>query len=358
VEDVFGSAAPEKARGRTITVLDLLASGEETIPVRFGRRPLAEASAWQALGEAHHALGRHDDAVRQFRRVVALRSRHLGLEHPETLAAEEMLVWALCPASIVSTRAAQAEPIARRVLDARRHVLGPRHLRTLSSMTSLAHVLTANWSLVINAESPRYPSGMVPDDVMRARGTPALSEALGLLRSALEGQVRALGPEHPESLATLDALGVALHLAGDFAGAVEALRRASDGNRRVWGPAHRATLQSLKCLGDSLRRLGRLDEAERLYLEVAERCRETFGPNHIQTSDALGKLFLACRRTKYAATMREVCERWLREILASPIDPDPYQRSQRGVRLRDLVLNLATLPATVPFDAALALRAA
>jgi len=50
VEDVFGAARPEKTRGRTLTVQELLARGEEAIPARFSRRPLVEASARQAMG--------------------------------------------------------------------------------------------------------------------------------------------------------------------------------------------------------------------------------------------------------------------------------------------------------------------
>src|SRR5262249_6234434 len=58
IRDVFGAAAPEKSRGRAVTVNDLLAMGDKAIPARFGGRPLAEAAARQALGEALDALSR------------------------------------------------------------------------------------------------------------------------------------------------------------------------------------------------------------------------------------------------------------------------------------------------------------
>ena len=63
VNDVFGAAAPEKARGRTITVNDLLAAGETAIPARFGHQPLVEAAAREALGRAYYDLGRYDEAA-------------------------------------------------------------------------------------------------------------------------------------------------------------------------------------------------------------------------------------------------------------------------------------------------------
>ena len=58
------------------------------------------------------------------------------------------------------------------------------------------------------------------------------------------------------------------------------------------------------------------------------------------------------------AAIRDLCERWLREILASPIDPDPHERSQRAIVLGHLALTLTTLPAPVAFDAELAVLAA
>jgi hypothetical protein len=103
--------------------------------------------------------------------------------------------------------------------------------------------------------------------------------------------------------------------------------------------------------------LGRTDDAIRLLLEVAEGHRQTFGPTHIQTSSAIGSLLDGFRRTSQGAAMRDFCQRWLREILASPVDPDPYQRDRRGITLEKLALQLVTLPEPVPFDAELATQA-
>jgi tetratricopeptide (TPR) repeat protein len=358
--NVFGAAAPEKTAGRSLTIHDLLAAGETVIPARFGRQPLVEAIAREALGRAYYDLGRYDQAATQFRRVADLRVLYLGADRSETLAAQELIVRALCPQGVTGpSKPAEAEPVARRVLEASRRTLGPEHPRTLAAMTALAHVLTVKLSQAFNEEAKRDPMLRLPDHVIRAKGLVPMEEARVLLVGAYAGQSRRLGPAHSDALETLDTLGRALWNKADYAGAEAALRQAVDGRRLVLGAAHTATLQSLKSLGDTLRRLGRDGEALQLYLEVAEGHRETFGLTHIQTSSALGRVIQTLQRAGDGARLRDLCERWLRDTLASPIDPDPFQRSRRAIQLGHLALTLTTtLPATVAFDAELAVRAA
>jgi tetratricopeptide (TPR) repeat protein len=185
-----------------------------------------------------------------------------------------------------------------------------------------------------------------------------MDEAVRLLEPALAGQARVLGPEHPETLETQSALGYALLHNAEFARAERALRLAAEGQARVLGPAHPQTLQSLKYLATALYRLGREDEATRLAVEVAEGHRQTFGPIHIKTSSAMGSALANLRRTGDVAASRDFCGRWLREILATPVQADPFQRGRRSIMLSHLALDLATLPEPIPFDAELAVRAA
>jgi serine/threonine-protein kinase len=384
INDVFGAAAPEKARGRTVTVHDLLAAGEKLIPARFGDSPLVEAASREALGRAYDDLGRYDEAARQFRRVAELRARLLGPDHPDTAAAESLLVRALCPRALTGGGPLdEAESVARRVLELRRRTFGPGHPEALASMTALAWVLRvkhhrdiegevvkhlsrghenelirARWTAATRAAQDLLEFRSHLNELIRARGPAAMREAQALLERSYAGQVRLLGPAHPETLATLDALGMVLCSKGDFATAEATLRQVAEARSRVLGSAHPDTLRSRKQLGAALRMQGRMDEASRLFLEVAEGFRETFGPTHSQTGSALRYTLDALQETNQGAAMRDLCQRWLREILASPVDPDPYQRSRRGSTLGELALRLTTLPAPVPFDAELAVLAA
>jgi tetratricopeptide (TPR) repeat protein len=196
------------------------------------------------------------------------------------------------------------------------------------------------------------------NELILARGPAAMREAQDLVERSYAGQVRLLGPAHPETLATLDVLGMVLWSKGEFVTAEATLRQVAEARSRVLGPAHPDTLLSRRQLGATLRMQGRMDEASRLFLEVAEGFRETFGPTHIQTGSALQYTLASLLETNPGDAVRDLCQHWLREILASPIDPDPSRRSRRGRMLGQLAIRLTTLPAPVPFDAELAVRAA
>src|SRR5262249_10749571 len=87
-KDVFGAATAHKSHGRAVTVLDLLSRSDEDITARFRAQPLVEAAVRMALGETYAVLIQNDKAERQYARAAALRARHLGPEHPDTLRAE------------------------------------------------------------------------------------------------------------------------------------------------------------------------------------------------------------------------------------------------------------------------------
>ena len=137
VNDVFGAAAPERLQGKSPSLQDMLKIGEAAIPARFGRRPAAEATARIALGRAYYDLGRYIEARPQFRRAAALRAEQFGPEHPKTLEAEALLIWAICPPyADMGPPHDEVEHLARHVLDSSRRVFGPSHPRTLVAMTS------------------------------------------------------------------------------------------------------------------------------------------------------------------------------------------------------------------------------
>jgi hypothetical protein len=74
---------------------------------------------------------------------------------------------------------------------------------------------------------------------MRALGDAA--GALPLYRRALESCERVLGPEHPDTLGSLNNLAGCLWALGDAAGALPLYRRALESSERVLGPEHPTT---------------------------------------------------------------------------------------------------------------------
>ena len=124
-KDVFGAAAPERSHGRPVTVLDLLATNDVNIGARFRDQPLVEAAIRLAVGESYGALGQTNWALPHVTRAVAIRAKYLGPAHPETLAAESVLVDVFYREG-TKNRAyyESAERIARHLLEARRRTLG------------------------------------------------------------------------------------------------------------------------------------------------------------------------------------------------------------------------------------------
>ena len=87
------------------------------------------------------------------------------------------------------------------------------------------------------------------------------------------------------------------------------------------------------------------------------RAKRYYGITHIQVSSRLRALFSVLRRQRDSVAIRDFCESWLREILATPPDPEKFERSRRSIRVCSLAFQLAALPdRSTPFDAELAAR--
>ena len=107
-----------------------------------------------------------------------------------------------------------------------------------------------------------------------------LAGAEPLYRRALEARERTLGPEHPDRLASLNNLAALLNDRGDLAGAEPLYRRALEARERTLGPEHPDTLVSLNNLGLLRENQGRLEEAEALYARAVAGAQKLLLPEH------------------------------------------------------------------------------
>jgi eukaryotic-like serine/threonine-protein kinase len=338
VQDVFGAAHPDRVwvqQDRALTVNEILTRGEKSIAARFARRPLVEAKARQAIGEAFLSLSRHREAQQQFRRAAEIRARLLGSEHPEVLATQCLLVSALGGEGYDYFRVkAELEPLARHVFEAHQRVLGPKHPATLHSMFNLIQAL---------------------------RLVGKLDEALGLVERMVVLDASVLGPDHNDTLVAHDCLGGVLDDLGRFVEAEAVYRRLLDARLRVFGPDDFLTIQTRKFLANTLRHQGRLDEALALQRECVEFFKQMLGPTHPVTLNFLNEIAAALEKKSDPVALRDFYERWLREMLEAPPDPDPnpdlpYKLS---VRLSTMAFHLVTgLPPSIRIDGALAVQAA
>ena len=126
------------------------------------------ANLQDAIADLLFAQGNYGDAEKLYRSVIAIRSRVLGPEHPDTLASRHRLIYALNE----EEKHAEAEAEARQVVTLREKILGFEHPDTLLSRYNLASALyhegkyaeaerlyreSSSWITLSSAQSIREP---------------------------------------------------------------------------------------------------------------------------------------------------------------------------------------------------------
>ena len=148
-------------------------------------------------------------------------------------------------------------------------------------------VVTINESF---ADDPIVASALrdVVGEVYEALGM--FNQSLPLREQVVSDRERLLGPEHPDTLASMESLGALLFDIGRYADAAAAFERTYLARRDLQGPDHPDTVAALGDYGNMLIDLNRNDEAEQHLLEALERSRRVFGERHWSTGRVLSNL--------------------------------------------------------------------
>ena len=312
LEDMLGSVDPAQARGRNVTVREVLDRAAARVGHEFAEQPQVEASLRDTIGSTYQALGRYDDAESQLRKAVDIRRRVLGANHGDTLASRENLA----VAEGAKGEFAQAETTLREILAVRKRDGGERHRHTLTTQSNLA-VLMANQAKYAEAEALHRKTLAARREVLGAAHPQTLTsmdhlatvlgsqgkyaEVERLHRKTLAAKRLALGADHPDTLASMDALALVLNVQGKHTEAEKIQREALAARRRILPPHHADTLTSTSNLAVILGARGRLDEAEKLHRQVLGISRRVLGEQHPDTLITMGHLALVVgARGKYA----------------------------------------------------------
>jgi tetratricopeptide (TPR) repeat protein len=256
----------------------------------------AVSSSEMGLAAAFLAFeqGDHAGARRLQQRVLEVRTRVLGEEHPDTLRAMN---------NLAGTLSAQGDhPGARRlqerVLEAMTRVLGEEHPATLTSMSNLAHTLgeqgdhTGARRLQERVLEARIRLlGEEHRDTLAAKNNLALTlyaqgdyaGAQRLQERVLEASTRLLGEEHPHTLTSMANLALALGAQGGHAGAGQLEQRVLEAMTRVLGEEHPDTLRSMNNLAGTLRAQGDLPAARRHHEHALATMTRVLGEEHPDT---------------------------------------------------------------------------
>jgi len=171
------------------------------------RDPVEWADAQWHLASVLQENGQYNDAEIIWRKVIAVYTRVLGPEDPNTLSSRNNLANALKGQG----KHAEAEQQYRAVLAIQERVLGPEHPDTLGSRMGVANAL--------------YSQGKYAEAEQEHRAVLAIKE-------------RVLGPEHPETFRSCYNLALCLEEQGKPKEALEFAQRAREGWKRTLGEDH------------------------------------------------------------------------------------------------------------------------
>jgi len=119
-----------------------------------------------------------------------------------------------------------------------------------------------------------------------------LSGARATREQVLDIRRSTLGPEHPDTLTSLNNLANTLRAQGDLTGARALQEQVSETRRRTLEPEHPDTLTSMNNLASTLQAQGDLTGARALQEQVSETRRRTLGPEHPATLTSINNLAL------------------------------------------------------------------
>jgi tetratricopeptide (TPR) repeat protein len=267
---MLASIDPAQARGREVSVREVLERAAQDVDQGLADQPEVQASVRTTIGNTYRALGLYDEAELQLNGALATRQSILGETHIDVAASLEQLAMLMHDKG----HFASAESLNRQALAQNKEAFGERHARVATNLDFLA--------LYIKAQG-RY------------------DEAEPLLRDALEMRRSLLDEKHKDIAASLNNLGSLYAAQGKHGDAESFYREALDMRRELLGEDHPDAVGSLNNVADALKAQGKYAEAEPLMREAVDLARRLYGDKHVNVARAVNNLAAILRmRGKYA----------------------------------------------------------
>jgi hypothetical protein len=121
------------------------------------------------------------------------------------------------------------------------------------------------------------------------------SLAVEVLQKALGTRKAKLGPDHPDTLRSMNELAVAYQDCGQLTKAVPLFEETLEKTKATLGPDHSTTLTSMSNQALAYEASGRLAKAVTLFKETLEKTKATLGPEHPNTLASMENLARAYR---------------------------------------------------------------
>jgi serine/threonine-protein kinase len=166
-------------------------------------------------------------------------------------------------------------------------------------------------------------------------------EAIDLRQRRLEIGKATLGPDHPETLAFMSDLAGAYMYGGQWDLSVPLYEQVLDKRRTIYGPTHPATLDSMHALAINYADVGRYQESMALHAKVLNSIDTANGPGHESKIWPMMNFAEACQRAGDLDRADQLLREAL-ELIRKQKDSHPWRnwRNRRASALGWLALNL------------------
>ena len=166
------------------------------------------------------------------------------------------------------------------------------HDATSLGMSQLALCLSDSVTQACDALGPHHPDTLASRNNLAGtyRESGRLDKAIPLYEQTLEDSIRVLGTDHPSTLTSRLNLAGAYQAAGRLDEAVTLYEQVFSGRSRVLGPDHRSTLTARDELAGTYREAGRIDEAITLKKQILADAMRIMGPDSPGASAARNNL--------------------------------------------------------------------
>jgi serine/threonine protein kinase len=346
---LFEVSDPGKARGNTITAREILDKGAKSIADDLHDSPDVRARLMYTMGNVYKSLGLYDEAQRLLEQTLQEREK-VGVSRAELGTTLDNLG----DVHRYRGKYAQAEPLLRRALEARRDANGPESKEVAQTYNNLALVMNSldkqkqaeefeREALRIRRKVTGERSTATANSLMNLgiilKDQSRLEEAEAAQREALAIRRERLGPLDPSVAISLRTLANTMGARGKNEEAEPLMREALAIFRKVMGPGSNYLDGALNDLASILQDLNRLDDAEALYVEALDIAHTRDNGKNMEVAMDLNNLAsLYEERGEYAKA---------EPLMRQTLDLRRELRGERSTSVATALNNLGRLRATL-----------
>jgi len=301
VQEMLGAVDPTRAKGKDVTVREVLDEASQRMETELADQPEVAASIRLTIGNSYESLGLYDDATAHLRAALETRRTVFGNESEEVaVILHDFGMLMLSTANYDSARALFQEAV-----DIRQRLFGDTKPELAMGLSNLASIMAYTgdydgadslWTITLAMQrkllgnEDREISVTITNlaSILQQKGD--LERAEPLLKEGVAMRRKLLGDDHPDVALGVASLAALTKEKGDYAGSAALYREAIAGLRRSYGDEHPQIARALANLATVLAGKGDLDESEALHREALAMRRKLLGAEHPDVARSLFNL--------------------------------------------------------------------